>query len=112
MGLMENMVSVVIPAYNEPTTSAGRSIGLGTDSTGHRGDCGGRLLADSLEPVIGEFAGWRMSTSRSGTFDTPEPGVMDNFHSGVAQAKGKYLVPLPHDNRFTTGVFLQSRLKE
>jgi glycosyltransferase involved in cell wall biosynthesis len=36
-------------------------------------------------------------------------GFVDNFSSGVEQAKGKYLVPLPHDNRFIDrGFFAES----
>ena len=36
---------------------------------------------------------------------------MDNFRSAVAQANGKYLVPLPHDNRFIDKGFFAESVK-
>ena len=113
MGLMENMVSVVIPAYNQPTYLR-RALESVLEQT-HRpievivaDDCS----PSSLEPVIGGFT--RMADEHFNIRyfrHARNLGVIDNFHSGVAQARGKYLVPLPHDNRFTERGFFAESVK-
>ena len=101
MGLIENMVSVVIPAYNQPTYLRGALKSVWEQT--YRpievivaDDCS----PSSLEPVIGDFTGMEDEHFKIRYFRHAQNlGVIENFHSGVAQAKGKYLVPLPHDNR-------------
>jgi glycosyltransferase involved in cell wall biosynthesis len=113
MGLIENMVSVVIPAYNEPAYLR-RALESVLEQTYRPIEV---IVADdcspiSLEPVIGDFTRMADEHSKIRYFrHSQNLGVIDNFHSGVAQAKGKYLVPLPHDNRFTDRGFFAESIK-
>jgi glycosyltransferase involved in cell wall biosynthesis len=111
MGLIENMVSVVIPAYNQPAYLRGALKSV-LEQTYRPIEV---IVADdcspsSLEPVMGDFSGMEDEHFTIRYFRQAQNlGVIENFHSGVAQAKGKYLVPLPHDNRFTDrGFFAES----
>jgi glycosyltransferase involved in cell wall biosynthesis len=113
MGLIENMVSVVIPAYNQPTYLR-RALTSVLEQTYRpievivADDCSPR----SLEPVIEDFASREDEHFKIRYFrQTQNLGVIENFHSGVAQAKGKYLVPLPHDNRFTDREFFAASVE-
>jgi glycosyltransferase involved in cell wall biosynthesis len=113
MGLIENMVSVVIPAYNQPTYLR-RALQSVLQQTYRPIEV---IVADdcsptSLEPVIGDFASMEDEHFKIRCFRQAQNlGVINNFHSGVAQAKGKYLVPLPHDNRFTDRGFFAESVK-
>ncbi|RPI70756.1 MAG: glycosyltransferase family 2 protein [Geobacteraceae bacterium] len=113
MGLIENMVSVVIPAYNQPTYLQ-RALESVLEQTYRpievivADDCSPR----SLEPVIEDFASREDEHFKIRYFrQTQNLGVIENFHSGVAQAKGKYMVPLAHDNRFTDRGFFAESIK-
>jgi len=113
MGLIENRVSVVIPAYNQPTYLR-RALQSVVEQTYRPIEV---IVADdgsptSLEPVIEDFASMEDEHFKIRYFRQAQNlGVIDNFHSGVAQAKGKYLVPLPHDNRFTDRGFFAESVK-
>ncbi len=111
MALNQKLLSVVTPAYNQPVYLR-RALQSVVDQNYRPIEV---IVADdcspqSLEPVVKAFAG-----AESGAFSIRylrQPhnrGVMDNFRSAVAQATGKYLVPLPHDNRFIdNGFFSQA----
>jgi glycosyltransferase involved in cell wall biosynthesis len=113
MGLIENMVSVVIPAYNQPTYLRRALISV-LEQTYRPIEV---IVADdcspsSLEPVIGDFTRMQDEHFKIRYFRHAQNlGVIENFHSGVAQAKGKYLVPMPHDNRFTDRGFFAESVK-
>jgi glycosyltransferase involved in cell wall biosynthesis len=113
MGLRENMVSVVIPAYNQPAYLR-RALTSALEQTYRPIEV---IVADdcspnSLEPVIGDFTRMEDEHFKIRYFRQAQNlGVIENFHSGVAQAKGKYLVPLPHDNRFIDKRFLEASVK-
>ncbi len=107
------MVSVVIPAYNQPTYLR-RALTSAWEQTYRPievivvDDCS----PNSLEPVIGDFARMEDEQFNIRYFRQAQNlGVIENFHSGVAQAKGKYLVPLPHDNRFTDKRFFEESVE-
>lgn len=113
MGLRENMVSVVIPAYNQPAYLR-KALTSALEQTYRPIEV---IVADdcspnSLEPVIGDFARMEDEQFNIRYFRQAQNlGVIENFHSGVAQAKGKYLVPLPHDNRFIDKRFFEESVK-
>lgn len=111
MNLNKRLLSVVIPAYNQPgylhralesvVAQHYRPIELIVAD-----DCSPRTLA----PVVDAFAGAQNNDFTIRYLrQTQNRGVIDNFRSGIAQATGKYLVPLPHDNRFIDrGFFSES----
>ncbi len=113
MGLIENMVSVVIPAYNQPTYLR-RALTSALEQTYRPIEV---IIADdcspsSLETVIGDFRNLEDEHFKIRYFRQAQNlGVIENFHYGVAQAKGKYLVPLPHDNRFSDRGFFEESVK-
>jgi glycosyltransferase involved in cell wall biosynthesis len=102
MALQKNLVSVVIPAYNQ--TDYLRNALQSVVEQDYRpievivsDDCSPIML----DSVVSEFSGvqselFRIRYSRF----QQNRGFVENFRFGVGQATGKYLVPLPHDNRF------------
>jgi glycosyltransferase involved in cell wall biosynthesis len=65
-----------------------------------------------LAPVVSEFAGAENERFRIRSFRAENNrGAMDNFRFCVEQAKGKFLVPLPHDNRFTDPRFFAEAVR-
>ncbi len=111
MRLTENMLSVVIPAYNQPAYLR-RALKSVLEQTYRPIEV---IVADdcspsSLESVIADFTHMEDKHVKIQYLrQTRNVGVIENFHSGVAKAIGKYLVPLPHDNRFTDrGFFAES----
>jgi glycosyltransferase involved in cell wall biosynthesis len=113
MRLHANMVSVVIPAYNQPDYLR-RALQSAVEQL-HRplevivaDDCSPILL----EPVVTEFAGAESDLFKIRYFRQPQNrGAMENFRFAVGQANGKYLVPLPHDNRFIDRSFFADAVK-
>lgn len=113
MGLHKNMVSVVIPAYNQPGYLR-RALQSVVGQT-HRplevivsDDCS----PTPLEPVVREFIGSENELLGIRYFrQSRNVGVIENFRFAVGQANGKYLVPLPHDNRFIERNFFAESIK-
>lgn len=113
MRLHANMLSVVIPAYNQPDYLR-RALQSAVEQL-HRplevivaDDCSPILL----EPVVTEFAGAESDLFKIRYFRQPQNrGAMENFRFAVGQASGKYLVPLPHDNRFIDRSFFADAVK-
>lgn len=113
MGLQKNMVSVVIPAYNQPGYLR-RALQSVVGQT-HRplevivsDDCS----PTPLEPVMREFIGSENKLLRIRYIrQSRNVGVIENFRFAVGQANGKYLVPLPHDNRFIERIFFAESIK-
>ncbi len=113
MALQENLVSVVIPAYNQPDYL--RRALQSVVEQDYRpievivsDDCSPTLL----EPVVNEFSGVQGELFRIRYSRFPQNrGFVENFRSGVGQAQGKYLVPLPHDNRFIDRGFFAESVK-
>lgn len=113
MRLHENLVSVVIPAYNQPAYLR-RALQSAVEQL-HRplevivaDDCSPILL----EPVVTEFAGAENDLFKIRYFRQPHNrGAMENFRFAVGQANGNYLVPLPHDNRFIDRSFFADAVK-
>lgn len=102
MSLKANLVSVVIPAYNQPTYLR-RAVQSVVEQRYRpievivSDDCS----PTTLEPVVNEFSGVADMDFAIRYFRSAENrGAMDNFRFAVGQASGRYLVPLPHDNRF------------
>jgi glycosyltransferase involved in cell wall biosynthesis len=102
MALQENLVSVVIPAYNQPDYLR-RALQSVVEQHYRPIEV---IVSDDgsptrLEPVVNEFSGVQGERFRIRYSRFPQNrGFVENFRSGVGQAGGKYLVPLPHDNRF------------
>lgn len=113
MNLDPCKVSVVIPAYNQPgyLRQALQSV---KEQLYRPIEV---IVADdcsplSLQPVVDEFAGAENNAFTIHYLrQSQNRGVMDNFRSAVAQATGKYLVPLPHDNRFIDKKFFAESLQ-
>ena len=108
MPLQENLVSIAIPAYNQPDYLR-RTLQSAIEQRYRplevivSDDCSPR----PLEGVVREFAGaendrFQIRFHRQ----TGNLGVMDNFRFTVGQARGKYLVPFAHDNWFTDPGFI------
>ena len=113
MSWNKKLLSVVTPAYNQPAYLR-RAIQSVTEQYYRPIEV---IVADdcsphSLEPVVKEFDG---AKNKDFTIrylrQTQNRGVIDNFRSAVAQATGKYLVPLPHDNRFIDKGFFAESVK-
>jgi glycosyltransferase involved in cell wall biosynthesis len=102
-----DLVSVVIPAYNQPDYLR-KAIQSVAEQDYRPIEV---IVADdcsplSLEPVVKEFSLVQPEVFNIRYFRSPQNrGVMDNFRFGVAQAQGKYLVPAAHDNRFILHTF-------
>lgn len=113
MSLNPKLLSVVTPAYNQPVYLR-RALQSVVDQTYRPLEV---IVADdcslnSLEPVVNEFAGDASDALKIRYLRQPQNlGVIDNFRSAVAQATGKYLVPLPHDNRFIDKGFFAESVK-
>lgn len=108
MTLVEQKVSVVIPAYNQPDYL--RRALQSTIEQVHRplevivsDDCS----PICLEPVVEKFLAPRVDDLTVKFFrQSRNLGIMDNFRFAAEQATGKYLVPFAHDNRFIDRAFL------
>jgi glycosyltransferase involved in cell wall biosynthesis len=108
MSLNPKLVSVVIPAYNQPVYLR-RAIASVVEQNYRPLEI---IVADDgspqpLEPVVAEFSNDQSDDVAIRYLRQPQNrGFIDNFRSAIAEAKGKYLVPLPHDNRFLDKEFL------
>jgi glycosyltransferase involved in cell wall biosynthesis len=106
--LDEKKASVVIPAYNQPDYLR-RALASTIEQT-HRpveiivsDDCS----PVRLEPIVREFAAAQDHQLTLRFYrQSRNLGVMDNFRFTVAEATGKYLVPMAHDNRFIDNKFI------
>ena len=102
------LLSVVIPAYNQPAYLR-RALQSVVDQSYRPLDV---VVADdcspnSLEPVVQEFLSTENELLKIRYFrHTHNRGVAENFRFCFAQALGKYVVLLPHDNRFIDRGFL------
>lgn len=107
------LLSVVTPAYNQPAYLH-RALQSVADQSYRPIEV---IVADdcsphSLEPVVRKFAGAESDAFKIRYLRHPQNrGVIDNFRSAVAQATGKYLVPLPHDNRFIDNGFFSESIQ-
>jgi glycosyltransferase involved in cell wall biosynthesis len=94
------IVSVVIPAYNNPEYTR-KTIKSIVDQHYRPLEV---VLSDdnsptSLEPLAAEFKEYQSDHFRIRYFRQPTNlGMCDNFMFTVKQATGKYLIPLAHDN--------------
>jgi glycosyltransferase involved in cell wall biosynthesis len=113
MSLNQILLSVVIPAYNQPVYLR-RALESVVDQDYRPLEV---IVADdcspqSLEPVVKTFASLENGFFTIRYLRQPQnQGFVDNFRSAIAQAKGKYLVPLPHDNRFIDPGFFAESVK-
>jgi glycosyltransferase involved in cell wall biosynthesis len=113
VGLNGRLISVVIPAYNQPVYLR-RALQSLADQVYRpievivADDCSPTLL----EPVVKEFDAFQNERFSVRYFRQPQNrGVMDNFRFAVGHANGKFLVPLPHDNRFIDRDFFAESVK-
>jgi glycosyltransferase involved in cell wall biosynthesis len=113
MPLQHNLVSVVIPAYNQPDYL--RKAILSIAEQDYRpievivsDDCSPL----SLEPVVKELSAVQNELFTIRYFRSLRNlGVMDNFRFAVEQAQGGFLVPSAHDNRFISRSFFTDAVK-
>jgi glycosyltransferase involved in cell wall biosynthesis len=113
LGSYGSLISVVIPAFNQPVYLR-RAIQSVMDQNYRpieliiSDDCSPTLL----EPVVREFDAFKNEHFTIRYFRQPQNrGVMDNFKFAVTQASGKYIVPMPHDNRFIDRGFFSESVK-
>jgi glycosyltransferase involved in cell wall biosynthesis len=103
MDFDKNLISVVIPAYNQPEylirllqsilNQTYRPIEIIVTD-----DCS----PVQLEPVVAEFYKFENEILKIKFFrNATNLGVMGNLRFAVEQASGKYLFPFAHDNRLT-----------
>ncbi len=112
MELKPNLVSVVIPAYNQPEylRRALESV-LRQEHRPIEVIVSDDASPTDLKPVADEFASATDGSFRLRYYRAPSNrGVIDNFRFAVGQAEGRYLVPLPHDNCFTDPRFFAEAL--
>lgn len=113
MPLKENLVSVVIPAYNQPNYLR-RALQSVVEQLYRPVEV---IVADdcspiSLNPVVSEFAGVENELFKIQYFRLSENrGAMENFRFAVGQANGKYIVPLAHDNQFIDRSFFADAVR-
>jgi glycosyltransferase involved in cell wall biosynthesis len=113
MPLKQNLVSVVIPAYNQPDylKKAIQSI-VEQDYRPIEVIVSDDCSPLSLEPVVKKFSVVQNDLFTIRYFRNPRNlGVMDNFRFAVEQVKGRYLVPSAHDNRFISRSFFTDAVK-
>jgi glycosyltransferase involved in cell wall biosynthesis len=111
MDLQNKLLSVVIPAYNQPDYLR-RALQSAIDQSYRPLDI---LVADdcspiSLESVVKEFSGTENELLKIRYFrHVRNRGAAENFRFCFEQASGKYVVLLPHDNRLIDrGFFFES----
>lgn len=113
MKLRPNLVSIVIPSYNQPEYLR-RAIQSVVEQTYRPLEV---IVADdasptNLEPVVASFRPLENDALRLRYFrHAANQGMVENFHSGVRRAQGQYLLPLPHDNRFLLKNFLAAAVR-
>ncbi|HSV92820.1 MAG TPA: glycosyltransferase family 2 protein [Desulfobacterales bacterium] len=113
MSLRKDLVSIVIPAYNQPDYLR-RALQSALEQRYRPLEV---IVSDDssprpLEGVVREFAeaeteGFQIRFHRQ----AGNLGVMDNFRFTVGQARGKYLVPFAHDNWFTDPGFIADAVR-
>jgi glycosyltransferase involved in cell wall biosynthesis len=107
------IVSVVIPAYNNPdyTRKTIKSI-LDQHYRPLEVVISDDNSPDSLEPLVSEFDKFQDAHFKIRYFRQPyNLGMCDNFTFSVKQATGKYLIPMPHDNSFTDKNFISEAVE-
>jgi glycosyltransferase involved in cell wall biosynthesis len=113
MHLKENLISVVIPAYNQPQylRAALQSV-VEQDYRPIE-----VIVSDDCSPTVLKPVADQFSSSQNDSFkirysrSASNRGVIDNFRYAVGQAEGRYLVPLPHDNRFVDRRFFTEAMQ-
>ena len=102
MDLKKHLVSVVVPAYNQPLylRAALQSV-VDQDYRPIEVIVSDDCSPITLKSVADEFLRFQDDSFKVRYFrSATNRGVIDNFRYAVGQAVGAYLVPLPHDNRF------------
>lgn len=107
------LVSIVIPAFNQPQYLR-RALQSIIEQSYRPIEV---IVSDdaspkSLKPTVDEFRPYEDARLcfRFHRFETNQ-GMVENFHYGVSQAQGKYLLPMPHDNRFLYRDFLSEAVR-
>jgi len=109
----KEIVSVVIPAYNNPEYTR-KTIKSIVDQHYRPLEV---VLSDdhspnSLESLASEFEKFQDAHFKLRYIRQPSNlGMCDNFTFSVNQAKGKYLIPMPHDNWFTNKNFISEAVE-
>lgn len=113
MSLRADLVSIAIPAYNQPDYLR-RALRSAIEQRYRplevvvSDDCSPR----PLDGVVREFAGAQTDRFQIRYYRQADNlGVMDNFRFTVGQARGKYLVPFAHDNWFTDPGFIADAVR-
>jgi len=113
MKFRQDLISVVIPAYNQPhyLRRALQSV-LEQDYRPIEVIVSDDCSPTVLKPIVDEFASalsdsFKIKYFRSAT----NRGFVDNFKFAIEQTEGRYLVPLPHDNRFLERRFFSEALR-
>jgi glycosyltransferase involved in cell wall biosynthesis len=112
-GFKKEIVSVVIPAYNNPEYTR-KTINSIVDQHYRPLEV---VLSDdnspnSLELLVSEFDNFQDAHFRIRYIrQSSNLGMCDNFNFSVNQATGKYLIPMPHDNWFTDKNFISEAVE-
>lgn len=107
MPLQKDLVSVAIAAYNQPhyLRRALQSI-VEQDYRPIEVIVSDDCSPVVLKPVADEFAGYQNDLFQIRYYRSDQNrGAIDNFRYAVGQAMGRFLVPMPHDNRFVDRAF-------
>jgi glycosyltransferase involved in cell wall biosynthesis len=113
MQLQRDLISVVIPAYNQPQylRSALQSI-VDQDYRPIEVIVSDDCSPTVLQPVTDEFSQHQSDLFTVRYFRAAaNRGVIDNFRFAVEQARGTYLVPMAHDNRFVDRRFFTEAVR-
>lgn len=113
MQLQRDLISVVIPAYNQPQylRSALQSI-VDQDYRPIEVIVSDDCSPTVLQPVTDEFSQHQSDLFTVRYFRAAaNRGVIDNFRFAVEQARGAYLVPMAHDNRFVDRRFFTEAVR-
>jgi glycosyltransferase involved in cell wall biosynthesis len=108
MLLQENLVSIIIPAFNQPDYLR-RALQSAVEQFYRPLEV---IVSDDcsptpLEAVVREFASAENEQFQLRFYRQPRNlGVMGNFRFTVSQARGKFLAPFAHDNRFIDRSFV------
>lgn len=113
MPLQKKLVSIVIPAYNQPEYLR-RALQSAVEQLYRPLEV---IVSDDCSPTPLEAVVREFTSAENDRFQlrfyrqARNLGVMDNFRFTVDQARGKFLVPFAHDNRFIDRSFIAEAVR-
>ena len=113
MRLQKKLVSIVIPAYNQPEYLR-RALQSAVEQLYRPLEV---IVSDDCSPTPLEAVVREFTSAENDRFQLRfyrqacNLGVMDNFRFTVDQACGKFLVPFAHDNRFIDRSFIAEAVR-